>query len=227
MISVSNVKKSYIYGETKIEVLHNIDLEIRDGEVIAIMGESGSGKSTLLNIIGGLIDPSEGAVSVNDIVISKLNDKKLADFRNREYGYVFQKFYLIKELTALENVLLPLQYNKDISYKEGVIKAKDLLTKVGMGPRIDYKPGYMSGGEQQRVAIARAVINNPSIILADEPTGSLDSKMSRQIMTILLDLAKRNKMTLIVVTHDPNVAKQADRIVFISDGTIKEQNYIV
>ncbi len=227
MIKIDNVKKSFFYGNMQTEILHGINLQIEDEEILAIMGKSGSGKSTLLNIIGGLIEPSLGEVDINEIVFSKLEEEKKAIVRNKNIGFVFQRFHLLPDLTAIDNVMLPLQYNKDISQKEGIKKAKALLEKLGLKERIHYRPNYMSGGEQQRVAIARAVINNPKIILADEPTGSLDSKMSMEIMSILLAIVKEEKMTLVIVTHDPNVAKVADKIIFLKDGKITDYNYVI
>ncbi|NPA53091.1 MAG: ABC transporter ATP-binding protein [Aquificae bacterium] len=218
LIRLENIKKVYEHFGIKTEVLKGITLSIKKGEFVAIVGASGSGKTTLMNIIGCLDTPTEGKYYLEGKDISQLDDDSLSEIRNQYIGFVFQNFYLIPYLTALENVLVPTIYSKKPP-KNPEEKAKKLLEKVRLGERIHYKPNQLSGGQQQRVAIARALINNPQLILADEPTGALDSKTAKEIMNIFKSLHKEGK-TIIIVTHDPNIASQAERIIKIEDGRI-------
>ncbi|MCD6548841.1 MAG: ABC transporter ATP-binding protein [Thermodesulfobacterium sp.] len=203
------------------QVLKGINLEVEEGDFLAIMGASGSGKSTLLNIIGLLDKPDSGTYILDGQEVSKLNKRELAYLRNRKIGFVFQAFYLVPWATALENVLLPLLYRGNIN-REDEKKAIELLKRLGLEKRINAKPNELSGGEQQRVAIARALITNPKLLLADEPTGNLDSKSSQEVMSIFKEL-NENSITIIMVTHDPEIADFAKKVKIIKDGTfIKE-----
>ncbi|MBO8144593.1 MAG: ABC transporter ATP-binding protein [Thermodesulfobacterium sp.] len=203
------------------QVLKGINLEVEEGDFLAIMGASGSGKSTLLNIIGLLDKPDSGTYILDGQEVSKLNKRELAYLRNRKIGFVFQAFYLVPWATAVENVLLPLLYRGNIN-KEDEKKAVELLKRLGLEKRINAKPNELSGGEQQRVAIARALITNPKLLLADEPTGNLDSKSSQEVMSIFKEL-NENGITIIMVTHDPEIADFAKKVKIIKDGTfIKE-----
>ena len=218
MIQVNNVYKNYNTKKTKIEVLKDVNLKIKEGEFISILGPSGSGKSTLLNLIGGLDLPNSGSVLVDKLEITKLNDKRLANFRNRTVGFVFQFFNLLPRSSALENCILPLIYSSTpVTDKKA--RAQNVLKLVGLEKRFNHKPSELSGGEQQRVAIARAIVGDPKIILADEPTGNLDSKTGEEIMEIFLDLNKKGK-TIIMVTHEETLAKKTHKIVKIKDGQI-------
>ncbi len=218
MIQVSNVYKNYNTKKTKIEVLKDVNLKIKEGEFISILGPSGSGKSTLLNLIGGLDLPNNGTVLVDGLEITRLGDKGLANFRNKTVGFVFQFFNLLPRVSALENCILPLIYSPTpVTDKKA--RAQDVLKLVGLEKRFNHKPSELSGGEQQRVAIARAIVADPKIILADEPTGNLDSKTGEEIMEIFLDLNKKGK-TIIMVTHEETLAKKTHKIVKIKDGQI-------
>ncbi len=221
IIKLENIKKVYEHYGIKTEVLKGINLSIKKGEFVAIVGVSGSGKTTLMNIIGCLDTPTEGKYFLAGMDVSTLDDDKLSEIRNQYIGFVFQNFYLIPYLTALENVIVPTIYSK-YPPDEPEEKAKELLKKVSLEDKINYKPNQLSGGQQQRVAIARALINNPVIILADEPTGALDSKTAQEIMSIFKSLHREGK-TIVIVTHDPNIAKQAQRIIRIQDGLILEE----
>ncbi|MDI6643999.1 MAG: ABC transporter ATP-binding protein [Methanobacteriaceae archaeon] len=215
IIEIKNLKKSYDHG--KIKALNGIDLNIRKGEFVSIMGPSGSGKSTLLNMIGALDKADEGYIKVAGIDLIKTGD--LSEFRSKEIGFVFQLHNLIPNLTVLENVQIPM-YEGSYSNKEMDERAKELLKSVGLLEKIDQKPTKLSGGERQRVAIARALVNKPSIILADEPTGSLDSKTGDVILGILRDLHKKENVTLVMVTHESYVAEMAERKIKVRDGKI-------
>ncbi len=218
MIRLKGIKKAFSIGERDIEVLKGIDLHIEKGEFVAIMGVSGSGKSTLLNIIGLMDRPTSGEYWLRGDRVAHLDDDRLSQLRNAYIGFVFQQFYLIEYLNALENVLLPLLYtSKNIPNPQR--KALALLEKMGLKGRSKSRPSQLSGGEQQRVAIARALINDPEVILADEPTGQLDSKTASEIMSIFAQLNKEGK-TIIMVTHDPDMAAKAERIIKIKDGLI-------
>ncbi len=218
VITLSNITKSYFLGETTIEILHGISLKIYPGEFAAITGPSGSGKSTLLHIIGLLDVATSGTYLLHDKDVTKLKEDRQADIRNHEIGFVFQSFNLLQRASVLENVTLPAVYaGTPTTIRED--RAKELLEKVGLSDHIYKRPNQLSGGQQQRVAIARALMNDPSIILADEPTGNLDSKSGKDVMEILRGLNKQGK-TVVIITHDPALANQARKVVTIRDGLI-------
>ncbi|ACM59269.1 putative ABC transport system ATP-binding protein [Caldicellulosiruptor bescii] len=219
LIKVENVKKSFKIGTNSVEVLRGISLEIYQGEFVAIVGESGSGKTTLLNIIGGLLRPSEGSVVIASKDITAMSENQLAIFRRENIGFVFQSYNLIPHFTAVENVEIPLMF-KGISKKKRREMAAFMLEKVGLKDRLFHKPAELSGGQQQRVAIARALVTSPKIILADEPTGNLDSKNGQEILDLMLQLNKNENITLVVVTHSQVVSKTASRVIKIADGLI-------
>lgn len=220
MISLRNIKKSYFIGERELPILKGIDIDIKNGQFIILMGVSGSGKTTLMNIIGLLDKQTEGEYRFMDVTINGLDDERLAAMRNLHIGFVFQQFFLLPYLNAIENVLIPIVYSsKQIKHPRE--KAKALLGRFGLSERIHNKPSQLSGGEQQRVAIARALINEPDLILADEPTGALDSKTGGEIMDLFQVLNDEGK-TIIVVTHDPKLASFGKRLIRIEDGTISE-----
>lgn len=220
-ITLTNLEKIYATGELTVPVLRSINLKIHSGELIAIMGPSGSGKSTLMNIIGLLDRPTKGEVQIAGQTISlDMSDTTLAHMRSDKIGFVFQSFQLLPRLTALENVLLPTLYRKE-GRADRVKRAQELLARLGLAERGNHHPTEMSGGERQRIAIARALMNNPEIILADEPTGNLDSKAGNQVMDVLEDLAKEGK-TVVVITHDKAIAERCQRTVHIFDGTITQ-----
>lgn len=218
MLTLNNISKSYKLGKEEVPILKHINLTVQAGEFLAIMGPSGSGKSTLMNIIGCLDRPTSGTYMLDQIDILKGKDGALAKIRNESIGFVFQTFHLLPRLTALQNVELPMIYNK-VKKKERRQRAYEALEKVGLKDRVSYKPPKLSGGQKQRVAIARALINQPRFILADEPTGALDTKSSEQILSLFSELHREGK-TIIMITHDPDVAKKADRTVFIRDGEL-------
>lgn len=223
IVELKNVSKTYKSGKLEVPVLHNINIQIEKGEMVAIMGPSGSGKSTLMNIIGLLDRPTEGQLKIDGENIDlSMSDAKLARLRSKKVGFVFQTFNLLPKLTALKNVLVPSTYVGG-DKKEEQKKALDLLGQVGLEKRIKHNPTELSGGERQRVAIARALMNDPEIILADEPTGNLDSKSGEEILNILKDLNKQGK-TLLIITHDENIAKHCQRIIHIKDGRIQSIN---
>ncbi len=224
MIEISNMYKTYKMGSNEINALNNVSISIKKHEFVAITGPSGSGKSTLMNMLGCLDTPTSGTYFLDGSEIEKLNDDQLADIRNLKIGFIFQGFNLLMKLTALENVELPLIY-RGMSTKERHEKSKAALESVGLGERIYHKPNELSGGQQQRVAIARALVSNPPIILADEPTGNLDSKSGVEIMALLKELHK-NGNTIILITHDNNVALQAERIIRIQDGEVFEDREV-
>lgn len=220
VIRIDNVIKKFNIGtENELEILHKICIDVKSGEFVSIVGSSGAGKSTLMNIIGLLDKPTEGRYTLNDIDTSNLKDDKLSEIRNSEIGFVFQTFNLIPRMSALKNVELPMMY-KGIPQKERTEKAKKLLEMVGMGDRMSHQPNQLSGGQKQRVSIARAMANDPAIILADEPTGALDSVTGRMIMDIFHKLNKENGKTIVLITHNNELAKETDRIITISDGYI-------
>jgi len=221
MIKLEDVVRTYPMGKTQVRALRGLDLEIQEGEFVAIMGPSGSGKSTLMHLIGGLDLPNEGKILLGDLDISQQNGNRLAELRGKKIGFVFQTFNLIPTLSALENVELPMIFQQ-VPRKERRERAQKLLEQVGLGERLLHKPTELSGGEQQRVAIARALANDPQILLADEPTGNVDSETGAGIMKLLKSLNEEKGMTLIVVTHDPEVARYAHRIVRIRDGQVQE-----
>ena len=218
IVELNDLKKYYDEGTTK--ALDGISLKIEEGEFVSIVGSSGSGKSTLLNMIGALDKPDSGMINVDGINLLESDD--LSKFRREKIGFIFQLHYLIPNLTAKENVLIPLLSTKNNLSKSDEEKAEELLKNIGLEEKIDQIPTKMSGGQRQRVAIARALINDPKIILADEPTGALDTKTSDVILELLKDLHNKSNVTLIIVTHDPEVAKQADRIITVRDGKIEK-----
>ncbi|AST57971.1 macrolide ABC transporter ATP-binding protein [Thermoanaerobacterium thermosaccharolyticum] len=220
VITMKNLSKIYKMGDNIVKALDNINLTVDEGEFVSIVGPSGSGKSTLMNIIGCLDVMTEGEYYLNGNDTRKLNENKLAELRSSEIGFIFQSFNLLQKLSALENVELPMIY-KGIPAKERYNRAVELLTMVGLEKRIHHRPTELSGGQQQRVAIARALANNPHLILADEPTGNLDSQSGKEVMKIIKELNERGN-TIILITHDINVANQAKRTVKIMDGKIYE-----
>lgn len=222
LVEIRDVCKVYNPGENEVRALDHISVSIEEGEFVAIIGQSGSGKSTLMNMLGCLDVPSSGLYRLHGEDVSTLDDDELSDIRNREIGFIFQGFNLIPNLTALENVELPLIY-RGVSRSGRLELSKQALLKVGLGNRMDHKPSEMSGGQQQRVAIARAIAQAPPIILADEPTGNLDSSSSKEIMQILKNLHGEGR-TVILITHDNDIASQAKRIIKIRDGRIEEDS---
>ncbi|MBR3970463.1 MAG: ABC transporter ATP-binding protein [Ruminococcus sp.] len=220
VIHIDNVVKTFNVGmENELEILHNISIDIKEGEFVSVVGSSGAGKSTLMNIIGLLDKPTSGKYTLNDIDTSNMKDDELSEIRNSQIGFVFQTFNLIPRMNALKNVELPMMY-KGISQRERTAKARKLLEMVGMGNRMFHQPNQLSGGQKQRVSIARAMANDPAIILADEPTGALDTVTGRMIMDIFHQLNKENGKTIILITHSQELAKETDRIITISDGKI-------
>jgi putative ABC transport system ATP-binding protein len=219
IISVKNLRKTYYMGTNVINAVKDISLDIYKNDYVALMGASGSGKSTLMNLLGCLDTPSAGEYILNGTNVSTMDDGDLAEIRNKEIGFVFQTFNLLPRLSALENVALPLVY-AGINKAERHEKAQEVLTLVGLGDRVDHKPNELSGGQRQRVAIARALVNGPSIILADEPTGNLDSKTSYEIMGIFEEIHNAGN-TVILVTHEPDIAEHAHRIIRLKDGLVE------
>lgn len=222
LLELKNISKKYVIGTETIHALRTITLSIHKGEYVALMGPSGSGKSTLMNIVGCLDTPSGGAYFLNGKEVSKMDDNELADIRNKEIGFVFQTFNLIPRSSALDNVALPLVY-AGVKKQQRIEKATSVLTDVGLGDRILHKPNELSGGQRQRVALARALVNSPSIILADEPTGNLDSKTSEEIMALFEDIHRKGN-TIIVVTHEEDIAQHAHRIVRLKDGLVESDH---
>ena len=221
MIAVESLRKSLRTGTTNVEILKGIDFTIHKGEFAAIMGASGSGKSTLLGLLAGLDNPTSGNVHLNGTAISYLPEDKLAKLRGRTIGFVFQSYQLIPTLTAFENVLLPYELNDESGdRKAGLERARQLLVSVGLEPRLDHYPVQLSGGEQQRVALARAFILRPPIVLADEPTGNLDTSNGKHVLELLLQLNHAEGTTLVLVTHDPALAAHATRVITLSDGIV-------
>jgi len=224
VIQVKNLTKIYQMGEILVHALQGVSFNVRRGEVMAIMGPSGSGKSTLMNMVGCLDTPTSGDYFLEGELVSTFNDDQLALVRNRKIGFVFQTFNLLPRATALANVELPLRYAGNNGNRKQL--AQESLEAVGLGDRIDHRPNELSGGEQQRVAIARALVNEPAIILADEPTGNLDSKSGDEIMNLLLELNQKKGATLMIVTHDPEVAAVAGRIIYLRDGLIEKEEVL-
>lgn len=219
VIEIRNIIRNFQLGQETVYVLKGIDLDIKRGEYIAIMGPSGSGKSTLMNLLGCLDTPTDGTYRLNGNDVSRMTDDELADIRNKEIGFVFQTFNLLPRTTALDNVALPMVY-AGISKKDRDLRAQEVLSDVGLADRMDHKPNQLSGGQRQRVAVGRALINKPSIILADEPTGNLDSKTSLEIMQLLDDIHAAGN-TVIVVTHEEEVAEHAHRVIRLRDGMVE------
>ena len=220
VISMRNIIKRYYIGKpNELQILNGISLDVEKGEFLTIVGQSGSGKSTLMNMIGALDRPTEGTYSLNGVDISTLDDTQLSRIRNQEIGFVFQTFNLISRTSALKNVEMPMMY-AGMPRKERMKRAKELLEIVDMADRASHQPNELSGGQKQRVAIARAMANHPSILLADEPTGALDSRTGRMIMDLFHKLHKEEGTTIVLITHSPELAQECDRIVTISDGSI-------
>ena len=223
VIDIEKLTKSYQMGETAVHALRSVSLTIRAGEYVAIVGASGSGKSTLMNMIGLLDRPSDGSYRLRGTEVSQMSKAQLAEMRNREIGFIFQRFHLLARTSAQRQVELPLFY-AGMPARQAAATALQALTQVGLGERANHRPEELSGGQQQRVAIARALVNQPSLLLADEPTGALDSKTGNDVMQIFQNLHDQG-LTLVIVTHDMNVAKRADRIIILSDGLIVKDEY--
>jgi ABC-type lipoprotein export system ATPase subunit len=221
LIVLDNIHRVYRLGEIDLPVLRGVSLSIEAGELVALMGASGSGKTTLMNILGCLDHPTSGRYSLDGEEVSSLDSDQRALVRNRKIGFVFQSFNLLPRTSALEQVMLPLEYAPAIKDREGRQRATELLQRVGLGDRMHHTPSQLSGGQQQRVAIARALINNPSLLLADEPTGNLDSRTSEEILGMFRELNQAEGITILLVTHDPEVAAHAQRIIAIKDGLIE------
>ena len=224
LIKFENVWKIYKLGENDLPILKEINLEIQPGSFVTIMGPSGSGKSTLMYLLGLLDTPSKGKIYLEGKDVSGFSEDKLAEIRGQKIGFIFQQFNLLQNLTALENVMLPMIF-QGASEEKRRQKAKELLESVSLGKRTGHKPAEMSGGEQQRIAIARSLINNPEILIADEPTGNLDSSTGKTVMEILTKLHKEQKKTVVVVTHDPNIAHYSHNIIHIQDGQIVANHF--
>ena len=215
MIEVKNIVKRF----GSLEVLHGVSLDIADGEIVSIVGASGAGKSTLLQIMGSLLSADSGEVVINGVELSTLSEDKLSDFRNRHIGFIFQSYHLLPEFTAVENVMMPMLIAGG-KRSEAETRARELLDMVGMSHRVEHKPEALSGGEQQRVAIARALINRPSVVLADEPTGNLDTATRDEIQRLFVELRDRTGQTFVIVTHDVALAESSDRTIRMSDGRV-------
>ena len=223
ILKVENLTKSYGKGEAKVDAIKNINLSINKGEFVAIVGPSGSGNSTLLHLLGGVDKPTSGKVYINDVDIYNLKEKDLSIFRRRNVGLIYQFYNLIPVLSVKENILLPAELDNRKIYKDYL---DDLLKTLGLKERANHLPNELSGGQQQRTSIGRALINRPSIVLADEPTGNLDSKNSKEVLELLKLSVRKYNQTLIMITHDPSIALQADRVITIEDGTIKQDEVI-
>jgi putative ABC transport system ATP-binding protein len=221
VVDARNLTKVYQMGEVEVHALRGLSLQIAKGEVVSIMGPSGSGKSTLMNMLGCLDRPTTGEYYLDGESVAHLNDDDLADIRNRKVGFVFQQFNLLSRSSALLNVELPLRYRAVSNGRSPRVLAQEALEAVGLGDRIKHRPNELSGGQQQRVAIARALVSEPAIIMADEPTGNLDTKSGDEIMELLLNLNKEKGTTLIIVTHDPEIAELTERVIIIRDGVVE------
>jgi putative ABC transport system ATP-binding protein len=219
LISIEHLNKTYIMGTEKVEALKDVSINIEKGEYVALMGPSGSGKSTLMNLLGCLDSPSRGQYWLNGKEVSTMEDSELAEVRNKDIGFVFQTFNLLPRLSALENVALPLVY-AGVNREDRLAKARKVLEAVGLGDRVTHKPNELSGGQRQRVAVARALVNDPAIILADEPTGNLDTKTSYEIMSLFEEIHKAGN-TVILVTHEQDIAMHAHRIIRLRDGLVE------
>jgi putative ABC transport system ATP-binding protein len=218
---LDHIRKVYGSGDTAVTALDDLCLNVRRGEYLAVMGTSGSGKSTAMNILGCLDRPSSGSYRLNGVAIEQLNDDQLADLRNRELGFVFQQFHLLPELTALENVMLPMVY-AGVPAEERRQRAIAGLERVGLSKRMHNRPNQLSGGQQQRVAVARAIINQPKLLLADEPTGALDSRTTAEVLDLFDELHRQQGITILLVTHEHHVAERAERVVHFHDGRLVE-----
>ena len=216
---LDHIRKVYGTGDTAVKALDDLCMNVRRGEYLAVMGTSGSGKSTAMNILGCLDRPSGGSYKLNGTAVEHLSDDQLADLRNRELGFVFQQFHLLQELTALDNVMLPMVYAGVPAERRRELGIA-ALTRVGLGERLHNKPNQLSGGQQQRVAVARAIINNPNLLLADEPTGALDSRTTAEVLDLFDELHRQQGMTILLVTHEQDVAERAERIVHFHDGRL-------
>ena len=221
MAELEHVRKVYGSGEAEVVALSDLSMRVDQGEYLAVMGTSGSGKSTAMNIIGCLDRPSSGSYRLNGTAVEQLNDDQLADLRNRELGFVFQQFHLLPELTALENVMLPMVY-AGVPATERRERALAALERVGLSTRVNNRPNQLSGGQQQRVAVARAIINQPNLLLADEPTGALDSRTTDEVLDLFDELHRQQGMTILLVTHEHHVAERAERVVHFHDGRLVE-----
>lgn len=221
VVDAQNLTKIFTMGDVQVHALRGLSVQIKRGEVISIMGPSGSGKSTLMNILGCLDRPSSGDYFLDGESVANLKDEQLAEIRNRKVGFVFQSFNLLPRSTALSNVELPLRYSPPNGKKRREL-AREALVEVGLGDRIGHRPNELSGGQQQRVAIARALVNDPAIVMADEPTGNLDTKSGDEIMELLMKLNQEKGTTLIIVTHDPEIAEQTQRVIHIRDGVVTD-----
>lgn len=219
MIEVRNLRKEYVMGTERVIALDRINLDIARGQICCIYGESGSGKSTLLNQLAGMEHPTRGGVRIGGIVVSRLDERELAEFRQKHIGFVFQSYNLLPGLNAVENVAMPLMF-RGVPREEREARARAMLRRVGLGKRLNHYPSQMSGGQQQRVGIARAFVTRPQVVFADEPTGNLDSKTKVDIMDMIRDFARENGQTIVLVTHDDHMAAYADRIVTLLDGCI-------
>lgn len=224
LIDVRHLRKEYPVEDDPVVALDDVNLQIKRGEICCIFGPSGSGKSTLLNQLGGLEKPTSGAVKIGNTIISALNEAQLAEFRQKKLGFVFQSYNLLPNLNALENVAMPLMF-QGVSKQEREKKAALMLKRVGLADRLMHYPRQMSGGQQQRVGLARAFVTRPDVIVADEPTGNLDSKATKEVMKMLSDFARKNNQTIILVSHDPDTAAYADHIITLLDGRIIEEEY--
>lgn len=224
-VQAQQLTKTYGSGATAVTALDHVNINIKDGEFVAVMGPSGCGKSTLLHLLGGLDKPTEGEVFIAGHNLTDLNDDKLTELRRRKIGFVFQFFNLIPVLSAAENAALPITLD-GVKAAEAKEKATEWLTRFGMGDRLQNRPDQLSGGQQQRVALARALIAEPELILADEPTGNLDTRASDEIAVLLRDVSKKYKRTVVMVTHDPRIAAYADRIIFLKDGKIIDETFL-
>ncbi|HEY1408940.1 MAG TPA: ABC transporter ATP-binding protein [Promineifilum sp.] len=225
LISANNLTKVYGSGPTAVAALNNVSLEVKPGEFVAVMGPSGCGKSTLLHLLGGLDQPTRGEVMIDGYSLSGLPDSKLTELRRRKVGFIFQFFNLIPVLNAVENAALPVTLD-GVGQAEAKERARDWLMKVGLSERLDHRPDQLSGGQQQRVAVARALVADPALILADEPTGNLDTRASEEIALLLRQIANDWGRSVVIVTHDPRIAAHADRIIFLKDGEIVDETIL-